>query len=150
MQLDKAALLGSVIENLKDLERKAFEISKNSIIPTELDEVTVECDGSCAHKERVTLRASLSCDDRPELYADLTQALHCLRLRAVRADMANLNGRVKNVLILSARVGEENVCLSTLKDSLKEVLDRIVFTQVSSQNTNLSKRQRTMPSFCSS
>eukprot|EP00268_Persea_americana_P019019 TRINITY_DN19750_c0_g1_i2.p1 TRINITY_DN19750_c0_g1~~TRINITY_DN19750_c0_g1_i2.p1 ORF type:complete len:229 (-),score=51.57 TRINITY_DN19750_c0_g1_i2:54-740(-) len=146
-KLDKATLLGRVIDHVKELKRKALEIGNSFTIPTEMDDVTVECDRNGALKDRFIIRASLCCDDRPELYTDLIQALHGLKLRTVRADMATSGGRVKNVLILSAKVGEEGACLSTLKDSLKEVLGRIVFTDVPSQNTNLSKRQRTMPSF---
>ncbi|RWR78868.1 transcription factor bHLH51-like protein [Cinnamomum micranthum f. kanehirae] len=148
-KLDKATLLGRVIDHVKELKRKALEIGNSFTVPTETDDVTVECDRNGALKDRFIIRASLCCDDRPELYTDLIQALHGLKLRTVRADMATLGGRVKNVLILSTKVGEEGACLSTLKDSLKEVLGRIVFTDVSSQNTNLSKRQRTMPSFWS-
>lgn len=142
-------MLGRVIDHVKELKRKALEIGNSFTIPTEMDDVTVECDRNGALKDRFIIRASLCCDDRPELYTDLIQALHGLKLRTVRADMATLGGRVKNVLILSTKVGEEGACLSTLKDSLKEVLRRIVFTDVQSQNTNLSKRQRTMPSFWS-
>ena len=42
LQMDKAALLGTVIDHVKDLKRKAVDIGKGSSVPTEADEVTVE------------------------------------------------------------------------------------------------------------
>ncbi|OMO51560.1 hypothetical protein COLO4_37623 [Corchorus olitorius] len=44
IQMDKAALLGSAIEQVKDLKQKATEVSKVFTVPTEIDEVTVDCD----------------------------------------------------------------------------------------------------------
>ncbi|RWR78870.1 transcription factor bHLH51-like protein [Cinnamomum micranthum f. kanehirae] len=91
-KLDKATLLGRVIDHVKELKRKALEIGNSFTVPTETDDVTVECDRNGALKDRFIIRASLCCDDRPELYTDLIQALHGLKLRTVRADMATLGG----------------------------------------------------------
>ncbi|XLU58084.1 hypothetical protein S245_052732, partial [Arachis hypogaea] len=42
--MDKAALLGSVVDHVKDLKLKAMDVSKNITIPSETHEVTIECD----------------------------------------------------------------------------------------------------------
>ncbi|XP_058111253.1 transcription factor bHLH30-like [Magnolia sinica] len=144
-KMDKASLLAAVADLVKDLHRRASEIGEEFTIPTDVDEVTVECDenGNCnsnkndnddsssINKERITIRASMCCNDRPELFADLSQALDGLKLRTIRADMATLGGRVKFVLILCPKGSEENVCLTSLKDSLKAVLDRVAFSIMS-------------------
>ena len=41
LQMDKAALLGSVIEQVKDLKRKAMDIGTSITVPTEIDEVSI-------------------------------------------------------------------------------------------------------------
>ncbi|XLT12363.1 hypothetical protein HN51_058053 [Arachis hypogaea] len=44
-KMDKAALLGSVVDHVKDLKRKAMDVSKSITVPSETDEVTIiECD----------------------------------------------------------------------------------------------------------
>ncbi|XP_015961678.1 transcription factor bHLH51-like, partial [Arachis duranensis] len=40
-KMDKAALLGSVVDHVKDLKRKAMDVSKSITIPSETDEVTI-------------------------------------------------------------------------------------------------------------
>ncbi|KAL4374559.1 hypothetical protein AHAS_Ahas05G0193900 [Arachis hypogaea] len=44
-KMDKAALLGSVVDHVKDLKRKAMDVSKSITVPSKTDEVTIiECD----------------------------------------------------------------------------------------------------------
>ena len=153
MQMDKAALLGNVVELVKDLKRKSFEISKVFSIPSETDEITVDHDSEKSrslvnnqtrNKNIILINASFCCDDRPELFPELTQALKGLKLTIVRADMSCLGGRIRSILVLCCEDSEESVCIKSLKQSLKLVLSRIVY---SSSNTGLnyrakSKRQR--------
>lgn len=42
--MDNAPLLAIVIDHVKELKRKAAEIGKVCSAPTEVDEVSVECD----------------------------------------------------------------------------------------------------------
>ncbi|XP_058110314.1 transcription factor bHLH30-like [Magnolia sinica] len=144
-KMDKASLLGAVIDHVKDLKRKAFELGQSLIMPTEVDEVTVECNengnNKIKNKESIIIRVSFCCNDRPELFADLSQALDSLQLRTVRADIVTLGGRVRNVLILSAKDSEEIVCLSSLKDSLKAVLGWVALPRMSSPGTSTNKKQ---------
>lgn len=154
--MDKAALLGSVIDHVKDLKRKAMEVSKAFMVPTEMDEITIDSDPAQAaansgsnninmNKSRcsIVIRASVCCDDRPELFSELIQVLKGLKLTAVRADMASVGGRIKSVLVL-CKDGEEDeaLCISTLKQSLKLVLSKICASSMAPNCRIRSKRQR--------
>ncbi|KAK2982507.1 hypothetical protein RJ640_026350 [Escallonia rubra] len=160
-KMDKAALLGSVVEHVNDLKRKALEVSKLFTIPTDVDEVTIECDfdpdssssyaNDCRKsKENIFIKASVCCDDRPELFAELNRALKGLRLTTVQADMTSLGGRVKGIFVLCTKAND-GVGMNTLKQSLKLVLSRIVTSSSTATNYRIkSKRQRFFfPSSCS-
>lgn len=101
MQTDKASLLAEVIQHVKELKRQTSEITEEACpLPTESDELTV--DASSDEDGRLVVRASLCCDDRPDLLPDLIRALKALRLRALKAEITTLGGRVKNVLVITA------------------------------------------------
>ncbi|XP_040999266.1 transcription factor bHLH51-like [Juglans microcarpa x Juglans regia] len=155
-KMDKAALLGSVIDHVKDLKRRAMEVSKACSIPTEVDEVTIDYDhgqdvnmiGNVdKREENILIRVSFCCDDRPELFSELIQVLKGLRLTVVKADIASVGGRIKSVLVLCTKALESDqvgVCLmSTLKQSLKLVLSKIASSSSMATNCRIrSKRQR--------
>ncbi|KAF7054566.1 hypothetical protein CFC21_062222 [Triticum aestivum] len=97
---DKASLLAEVIQHVKELKRQTSEIREEACpLPTEADELTV--DASSDEDGRLLVRASLCCDDRPDLLPDLIRALKALRLRALKAEITTLGGRVKNVLVVT-------------------------------------------------
>ncbi|OIV97426.1 hypothetical protein TanjilG_16187 [Lupinus angustifolius] len=160
-KMDKAALLGSVIDHVKDLKRKANDIvsSRDYIVPTEFDEITIDYDHVQDEKsttkvnkfkDNFNIKASVCCDDRPELFAELIQVLKGWRLTAVKADIVSVGGRIKSILVLCSKDSEESVCISTLKQSLKSALTKIVsnFSMASNYSTR-SKRQRSFfPSHC--
>ncbi|KAL3523997.1 hypothetical protein ACH5RR_016831 [Cinchona calisaya] len=133
-KMDKAALLSSVVEQLKDMKSKVTEISKVIMIPTDFDEVTVDYVNneysSFRGDDSILLKASVCCDDRPELFSQLNRALKSLRLTIVDANMISLGGRIISIFILSASNNsssvEGGICMNTLKQSLKVVLSRIV------------------------
>ena len=101
MQTDKASLLAEVIQHVKELKRQTSEITEEACpLPTESDELTV--DASSDENGRLLVRASLCCDDRADLLPDLIRALKALRLRALKAEITTLGGRVKNVLVITA------------------------------------------------
>ncbi|XP_058207286.1 transcription factor bHLH51 [Rhododendron vialii] len=151
-KMDKAALLGSVVEHVKDLKRKALEVSKTLSVPSDVDEVTIDCfsdvqDGSstATSTNNIYIKASVCCDDRPELFSELTQALKGLKLKTVQADVASLGGRIKSILVLcSNKDNKEVACLNTLVQSLRGVLSRIAGSSSSmgSSYRMKSKRQR--------
>lgn len=97
---DKASLLAEVIQHVKELKRQTSEITEEACpLPTESDELTV--DASSDEDGRLIVRASLCCDDRADLLPDLIRALKALRLRALKAEITTLGGRVKNVLVIT-------------------------------------------------
>nr|TKV96868.1 hypothetical protein SEVIR_9G457832v2 [Setaria viridis] len=100
VQTDKASLLAEVIQHVKELKRQTSEITEEACpLPTESDELTV--DASSDEDGRLVVRASLCCDDRADLLPDLIRALKALRLRALKAEITTLGGRVKNVLVIT-------------------------------------------------
>ncbi|XP_062190878.1 transcription factor bHLH30-like [Phragmites australis] len=117
---DKASLLAEVIENVKELKRQTSAVlaagegeregeetaaQHHLILPTEADELAVDAaeDG----EGRLVVRTSLCCEDRAGLIPDIARALAALRLRARRAEIATLGGRVRNVLLITADDEEE-------------------------------------------
>uniref|UniRef100_A0ACD5ZU51 Uncharacterized protein n=1 Tax=Avena sativa TaxID=4498 RepID=A0ACD5ZU51_AVESA len=110
---DKASLLAEVIEHVKELKRQTSammadaddEVPLQLLLPTEADELAVEA--AADEEGRFVVRASLCCEDRQDLIPDIARALVALRLRARRAEIATLGGRVRNVLLIT-EVGEED------------------------------------------
>jgi UTP:GlnB (protein PII) uridylyltransferase len=151
--MDKAALLGTVIDHVKDLKRKAMEVSKACTLPTEVDEVTIDYDlaqdvnltNVDKSKDNVFIKASFCCDDRPELFSELIHVLKGLRLTAVKADIASVGGRIRSILVLCTKESEVGVCVSTLKQSLKLVLSKIASSSVQS-NCRIEAKGRGSPS----
>ncbi|XP_062001493.1 transcription factor bHLH51 [Rosa rugosa] len=154
-KMDKAALLGSVIDEVKDLKRKAIEVSKAFMVPTEFDDLTVsQCDpareGTLINSTSINkikdnsimIRVSVCCDDQPELFTELIQVLKRLKLTAIKADIASAGGRIKSILVLCSKNSEEAVSISTLKQALKLVLSKIAESSVTPNCRIRSKRQR--------
>ncbi|KAK7300511.1 hypothetical protein RJT34_11356 [Clitoria ternatea] len=151
-KMDKAALLGSVVDHVKDLKRKAMDVSKATTVPTETDEVTIDYHPAQDEnytkvnifKDNIVIKASVCCDDRPELFPELIQVLKGLRLKAVEADITSVGGRIKSMLVLCSKDKEDgtNVCLSTLKQSLKSAVNKIASLSVPTNCPTRSKRQR--------
>lgn len=70
-QMDKAALLGTVVEHLKQLKRTTLEVSKliTITIPNDIDGVTfIDQEASSTRSTTGTMfiRASVCCNDRAE------------------------------------------------------------------------------------
>ncbi|GJN16152.1 hypothetical protein PR202_gb03110 [Eleusine coracana subsp. coracana] len=119
---DKASLLAEVIEHVKELKRQTSAVLERDaqqgeedgsssssfqqqqhlfqLLPTESDELIVEA-AEVADGGRLLVRASLCCEDRAGLIPDIARALAALRLRARRAEIATLGGRVRNVLLIT-------------------------------------------------
>ena len=116
MQTDKASLLAEVIEHVKELKRQTSAVLEGEepaaaarqhlqLLPTEADDLAVDAaeDGD----GRLVVRASLCCEDRLGLIPDIARALAALRLRAHRAEIATLGGRVRNVLLITTDDDDE-------------------------------------------
>lgn len=133
--MDKAALLARVVDQVRHLKRRASEAAQlTPAVPPEADEVAVEfcCTGDTDDDDRrLYIKASVSCDDRPDLVAGLIQALHGLRLRTVRAEVTSLGGRVQHVFTLCKEEDEEGSAaagragLASLKEAVRLALARV-------------------------
>ncbi|XP_016467241.2 transcription factor bHLH51 [Nicotiana tabacum] len=135
-KMDKAALLRSVVEHVKDLKGRAKEISKVVNTPTDIDEVIIEhLDEDENSSNSIILKVCLCCDDRPELFSELNRALNNLKLTTEEANITSLGGRIKCVFVLKSVNG---VCLNSLKHSLS----RIAISPSTSNYHIKSKRQR--------
>ncbi|RRT81536.1 hypothetical protein B296_00001546 [Ensete ventricosum] len=92
-KLDKAALLAEVINQVKELKTNAVEISKRYFIPSDTDEVRVKVE-DVMKDGNFLVKASLCCEDQPELIADLRHTLQSLQLKMVRAEISALGSQV--------------------------------------------------------
>jgi UTP:GlnB (protein PII) uridylyltransferase len=145
LQMDKATLLARVVDQVKALKRKAREATR---FPPESDQVSIECYTGGTDKI-LYIKASVSCDDRPELIAGIIQAFHGLPLRALRADLASLGGRVQHVFTLCKEDGSSTgASLVSLKESVRQALARAVSPEmvVHGSRPFQSKRQRVLES----
>ncbi|KAF2948523.1 hypothetical protein DAI22_01g042200 [Oryza sativa Japonica Group] len=159
-QMDKATLLARVVDQVKDLKRKASEITQRTPLPPETNEVSIECftgDAATAattvagNHKTLYIKASISCDDRPDLIAGITHAFHGLRLRTVRAEMTSLGGRVQHVFILCREEGiAGGVSLKSLKEAVRQALAKVASPELVYGSSHFqSKRQRILESHCS-
>ncbi|KAG8047333.1 hypothetical protein GUJ93_ZPchr0008g12346 [Zizania palustris] len=109
---DKASLLAEVIEHVKELKRQTSQMMAAGeadasasasahclLLPTEADELAV--DVAADEEGRIVARATMCCEDRADLIPDIARALAVLRLRARRAEISTLGGRVRSVLLIA-------------------------------------------------
>ncbi|KAI3877044.1 hypothetical protein MKX03_004181 [Papaver bracteatum] len=157
-KMDKGSLLGYVVDHLKELERNLLDEiiqQESAVIPSESDQVIVDQvtastttgtstnnnindngnGNSDSKNKEIYLKATVSCEDRPELFMDLIEALKGLKmLRTIRTDVVTLGETSSNI-----------IGLNSLKQSLRSVLGRVI-TPSSSHWTSAggfsSKRQR--------
>ncbi|KAI3751273.1 hypothetical protein L2E82_22321 [Cichorium intybus] len=149
-KMDKATLLGKVVEHVKTLKLETMELSKVFTVPTDLDEVIIDFDSNTDSGNNIFIKASVCCDDRPELFSEIKHAFQSLSLTMVHADMTCLGGRFKCNFIFCVTNNTNENEVTTLRHSLKILLSRIVSTSSWTASSNYrikSKRQRF---FCSS
>lgn len=163
-QMDKATLLARVVCHLKDLKKKLAETTTQlplAIIPAEANGIAVHCYTGAAAvtgygrpSSAMYIRASVSCDDRSGLHADLAAAFRAMRLRPLRADVAALGGRAQcdfllcreeggGVMTTSAAGGR---VLRALEEGVRQALARAAFPDLETTpygcNATRSRRQR--------
>lgn len=143
---DKASLLAEVIDQVKMLKRQVTEIYEYGPMPTDHDELSVERDPASGDGKLV-IKASLCCDDRPELLTDLRHALETLRLRTLKAEISTLGGRIKNVFIMTMKEDtteqDQDISVKCVQEALREVMERAAGGELSPGSSN--KRQRLAP-----
>jgi len=157
-QMDKATLLARVVDQVKLLKRKAGEATQSMALPPETNEVSIELDtgdngvvvAGTGTDKMIYMKASISCDDRPDLIAGLTQAFHGLRLRTVRADLTSLGGRAQHVFVLCREEGcwgSAGASLRSLKEAVRQALARVASPEMAYGSSSFqSKRQRILES----
>ncbi|XP_043690728.1 transcription factor bHLH30-like isoform X2 [Telopea speciosissima] len=139
---DKASLLAEVIQHVKELKRQTSQIEEASPVPTEIDELSVD---ASEEEGKLIIKASLCCEDRPDLLPDLIKTLKALKLRTLKAEITTLGGRVKNVLFItgdddSNNNKQQHYSISSIKEGLKAVMER---TTGDDSSAGSMKRQRT-------
>ncbi|CAA3007961.1 transcription factor bHLH30-like [Olea europaea subsp. europaea] len=139
---DKASLLAEVIQHVKELKRQTSIIAETSPVPTEVDELIV--DDASDEDGKFMIKASICCEDRPDLLTDLIKTLKALRLRTLKAEITTLGGRVKNVLFITGEEDEQEeqqqYCISSIQEALKAVMEKSNGDESGSGNV---KRQKT-------
>ena len=149
-QMDKASLLGEVVSHLKELKRTAAEISKGFLVPMDIDEVRVEQQEGGLDEAPYSIKASLCCDYKPGVLSDLRRALDTVHLKTVRAEIATLGGRMKNVFVMTGckdgnleDTETRKLHANSVHQALRSVLDKFPASQdFSSRSTSSNKRQR--------
>ncbi|KAG7569873.1 Myc-type basic helix-loop-helix (bHLH) domain [Arabidopsis thaliana x Arabidopsis arenosa] len=150
-KLDKAALLATVIEQVKELKQKATESPIFQDLPTEADEVTVQPETISdfeSNTNTIIFKASFCCEDQPEAISEIIRVLTKLNLETIQAEIICVGGRMRINFILKDNNCNEttNIAASAkaLKQSLCAALNRI--TSSSSSTSSVcrirSKRQR--------
>ena len=141
LQTDKASLLAKAVEHVRYLKQRTAGISDTQLFPTENDEIVVLPAGSDGM--RPVFEASVCCDDRADLLPELIDTLRLLRVKTLRAEIATLGGRVRNVMVLAR---EQDECVDGDEEGgdvgfLKEALVALVNRSSSPDRT---KRRRVM------
>ncbi|KAL0359637.1 UNVERIFIED_CONTAM: Transcription factor [Sesamum angustifolium] len=138
---DKASLLGKVVERVRELKQQTSEImqlDQTILIPSESDEIAVMQKHDSMDGKSVVIRASVCCEDRVDLIPELIEVLKPLDLRPLRAEIATLGGRIKNVIhVLGGENQTADETASCLKDALETMVSR------SCVGGERSKRRRT-------
>ncbi|KAJ8646386.1 hypothetical protein MRB53_008134 [Persea americana] len=136
---DKASLLARVVQHVKDLKQRTSEIAGSDLLPMESDEIEVSGEG------RSVFKASLCCEDRSDLLPDLIETLKSLRLRTIKAEMATLGGRVRNVLVVAGEdddfQGDDSV--GFLREALKALVERAADSERGKRRRIFDRRRTT-------
>ncbi|KAK4398121.1 Transcription factor [Sesamum angolense] len=157
-KMDKAALLAEVINQVKELRRSVAEATDGTLVPTDIDEVTVEQQEDLNEGTAFSIRASLCCDFKHELLSELREALEALPLKMVKAEIATLGSRMVNVFIISGRGEGSNVegqeggqlLVDSVRQALRSVLDKFYASEEFSSRNALPGKRRRVSFFTSS
>ncbi|KAK3163294.1 hypothetical protein QOZ80_1AG0001780 [Eleusine coracana subsp. coracana] len=159
--MDKAALLAEVITHVKKLKTNATRISSRCPVPADADEVTVELvrhdtsSSSCFHGSGgggFLVKATLSCDDGADIFADVKHALQPLRLKVVGSEVTTLGGRVRFTFLMSPACGGngEDVSVESVHQALQSVIDKANSALEFAPRASLLNKRRRVSTFESS
>ncbi|KAE8789332.1 Transcription factor bHLH51 [Hordeum vulgare] len=150
-QMDKATLLACVVNQVKELKRKATETTRlqaTALIPPEANEMTVDCYTAAGDNRTTCIRATVSCDDRPGLFVGLAEAFRGLGLRMLRTETASLGGRACHVFVLCKEGGDVGAGLRTLEWAVRQAMGEVVFPEMACGDSSWSKRERILEGHC--
>ncbi|MCD7463201.1 hypothetical protein HAX54_050150 [Datura stramonium] len=157
IKTDKASLLAEAVRCVRELKKTTSELGattmseyddddndndddqilmKKLMFPSESDELNISyCNSSSNNNNTdnsegtLIVKASMCCEDRPEIMMELRRALSTVQGKVVRAEMSTVGGRIKCVLWL--QMLEINGCkeglLVQLRRALKVVMDKANF-----------------------
>ncbi|OEL24855.1 hypothetical protein BAE44_0014126 [Dichanthelium oligosanthes] len=161
MQMDKAALLAEVITHVKKLKTSAARIrSSHCAVPADADDVAVElvipdAASSSPSHGGLLVKATLSCDDGADVFADVKSALRPLRLRVVGSEVTTLGGRVRFTFLMSlpcdAPSGDAmRGVVESVRHALQSVLDKANSALEFAPRASLLNKRRRVSTFESS
>ncbi|XP_073158687.1 transcription factor bHLH30-like [Henckelia pumila] len=134
---DKASLLGEAVRRVKELRQATTDLTQ-SMFPTETDELKVcPCEDDSG-----LIKATLCCEDRPEMILDLIQALNSVKAKVTRAEMCTIGGRTKSSLWVELVGSERDLGLAKLRQVLKMVVEKSTLLAGSGQILPGNKRPR--------
>ncbi|KAJ6744871.1 TRANSCRIPTION FACTOR BHLH30 [Salix purpurea] len=144
-KMDKASLLAEVITHLKELKIQATEASEGLLMPLDIDELRVEQEEGGLHGGPYVITASICCDCKPGVLSDLRQELDALHLIIMRAEIATLEGRMRNVFVMSScneGDGGGEFRGGSIHQALRSILDRFSASQEFSLKSTVSNKRR--------
>lgn len=117
-------MLAEVVRRVKELKKATSELTEADydacLLPGDIDKVSLRRN----ENDNTTLIATLCSEDRPDLIVDMTRALRSVKGKVVKAEMATVGGRTKNVLWVRGVGG--GVPEGLLKRALEVVVDKPV------------------------
>ncbi|KAL5227536.1 hypothetical protein ABZP36_015801 [Zizania latifolia] len=150
-KMDKAALLAEVVSHVKKMKSTAARVGRCSPVPSGVDEVAVEAqETSSSDGSSHLLRASLSCDDRADLFMDVKRALQPLGLAVVGSDVTTLGGRVRFTFLVSCVSREAAAMAMVVRQALQSVLNKANSGDDFAPRSSLLSKRRKVPTFESS
>lgn len=143
MQSDKASLLAEVVRCIRELKKTTAELLDgngkgdefiSNVFPGEADELKLSyiqgsgeeesCGGGCGSS---TIKATICCEDRPEIMMEMNRALNSVQAKVVKAEMSTVGGRTKTILWVEVSgCGGGEGLLTTLRRALKGVVDKSI------------------------
>lgn len=147
--MDKAALLAQVVTTVKELKNNASQTSQKILLPSDVDQVAVK---DYVDHRGIFIKASICCQDRPELLSDLKKIIRSLHLHITSSNISFLRGRVKNEFVVaceentsdSNNIDKKTQLRNSLRKALEDLLARISYQVEFSPRTLLAggKRRR--------
>ncbi|KDO48321.1 hypothetical protein CISIN_1g037071mg [Citrus sinensis] len=145
------------VDDVKELDKNATEATEGFLRPTDIDEVKVEQQEDGLDGAPYSIKASLCCNYKPGLLSDLRRVLEALHLSIVKAEIATLEGSMKNIFVMASckELNFENteVCqslVSSVHQAIRSVLDKFSATEEFLLGAKLSNKRRRVSLFDSS